>query len=221
VKVSLSRIEKFAKRWDREIKEPVTSRVKSFLIPDVPLKYKIDLAMNKLKVQLNKLDQVSARLMERDKKIFEKVVDSFIKHDMDRATLYANELAELRKMSKIILFSKLSLEKVLLRLGTIKEVGELVVAMAPAVEVVRSIKSSLAGVLPDAEQELSELSELLNSLVVEAGQVTGQALTLEATEEAQKILEEAMAVAEQKMREKLPEIPTAGAVESTRQSTPR
>jgi len=217
----LSRIEKFAKRWDREIKEPVTSRVKSFLIPDVPLKYKIDLAMNKLKVQLNKLDQVSARLMERDKKIFEKVVDSFIKHDMDRATLYANELAELRKMSKIILFSKLSLEKVLLRLGTIKEVGELVVAMAPAVEVVRSIKSSLAGVLPDAEQELSELSELLNNLVVEAGQVTGQALTLEATEEAQKILEEAMAVAEQKMREKLPEIPTAGAVEPTRQSTPK
>jgi len=217
----LSRIEKFAKRWDREIKEPVTSRVKSFLIPDVPLKYKIDLAMNKLKVQLNKLDQVSARLMERDKKIFEKVVDSFIKHDMDRATLYANELAELRKMSKIILFSKLSLEKVLLRLGTIKEVGELVVAMAPAVEVVRSVKSSLAGVLPDAEQELSELSELLNNLVVEAGQVTGQALTLEATEEAQKILEEAMAVAEQKMREKLPEIPTAGAVEPTRQSTPK
>ncbi len=217
----MSRIEKFAKRWDREIKEPVTSRVKSFLIPDVPLKYKIDLAMNKLKVQLNKLDQVSARLMERDKKIFEKVVDSFIKHDMDRATLYANELAELRKMSKIILFSKLSLEKVLLRLGTIKEVGELVVAMAPAVEVVRSVKSSLAGVLPDAEQELSELSELLNNLVVEAGQVTGQALTLEATEEAQKILEEAMAVAEQKMREKLPEIPTAGAVEPTRQSTPK
>jgi len=217
----LSRIEKFAKKWDREIKEPVTSRMKSFLIPDAPLKYKIDLAMNKLKVQLNKLDQVSARLMERDKKIFEKVVDAFIKHEMDRAMLYANELAELRKMSKIILFSKLSLEKVLLRLGTIKEVGELVVAMAPAVEVVRSIKSSLAGVLPDAEQELSELSELLNNLVVEAGQVTGQALTLEATEEAQKILEEAMAVAEQKMREKLPEIPTAGAVEPTKQSTPK
>jgi len=214
----LSRIEKFAKRWDREIKEPVTSRVKSLLIPDAPLKYKIDLAMNKLKVQLNKLDQASARLMERDKKLFERVVDAYLRHEMDRATLYANELAELRKMSKIILFSKLSLEKVLLRLGTIRELGELVVAMAPAVEVVRSIKSSLVGVLPDAEQELSELGELLNSLVVEAGQVTGQALTLEATEEAQKILEEAMAVAEQRMREKLPEIPTVGATEPTKQS---
>ena len=215
----MSRIEKFAKRWDKEIKEPVTSRMKSLLIPDAPLKYRIDLAMNKLKVQLNKLDQVSTRLMERDKKLFERVVDAYMKHEMDRATLYANELAELRKMSKIILFSKLSLEKVLLRLGTIREIGELVVAMAPAVEVVKSIKSSLAGVLPDAEQELSELSELLNSLVVEAGQVTGQEITLEATEEAQKILEEAMTVAEQKMREKLPEIPTTGATELTKQST--
>jgi division protein CdvB (Snf7/Vps24/ESCRT-III family) len=219
VKSRLSRIEKFAKRWDKEIKEPVTSRMKSLLIPDTPLKYRIDLAMNKLKVQLNKLDQVSTRLMERDKKLFERVVDAYMKHEMDRAMLYANELAELRKMSKIILFSKLSLEKVLLRLGTIREIGELVVAMAPAVEVVKSIKSSLAGVLPDAEQELSELSELLNSLVVEAGQVTGQEITLEATEEAQKILEEAMTVAEQKMREKLPEIPTTGATELTKQST--
>lgn len=217
----MSRIEKFAKRWDREVKEPVTSKVKSLIIPDTPLKYKIDVAMNKLKVQLSRLDQVSTRLMERDKKIFEKVVEAFVKHEMDRATLYANELAELRKMSKIILFSKLSLEKVLLRLGTIKEVGELVIAMAPAVEVVRNIKNSLSGILPDAEHELSELSEILNSLVVEAGQVTGQALTLEATEEAQKILEEAMAVAEQKMREKLPEVPTAGAAQLDKQSTIR
>jgi len=217
----LSRIEKFAKRWDREIKEPVTSKVKSLIVPDTPLKYKIDVAMNKLKAQLGRLDQVSARLMERDKQIFGRVVEAFVKHEMDRATLYANELAELRKMSKIILFSKLSLEKVLLRLGTIKEVGELVVAMAPAVEVVRNIKSSLSGILPDAERELGELSEILNNLVVEAGQVTGQALMLEATEEAQKILEEAMAVAEQKMKEKLPEVPTFEAERLNRQSTSR
>ncbi|MEM0233066.1 MAG: Snf7 family protein [Candidatus Nezhaarchaeales archaeon] len=217
----MSRIEKFAKRWDREIKEPVTSKVKSLIVPDTPLKYKIDVAMNKLKAQLGRLDQVSARLMERDKQIFGRVVEAFVKHEMDRATLYANELAELRKMSKIILFSKLSLEKVLLRLGTIKEVGELVVAMAPAVEVVRNIKSSLSGILPDAERELGELSEILNNLVVEAGQVTGQALMLEATEEAQKILEEAMAVAEQKMKEKLPEVPTFEAERLNRQSTSR
>lgn len=215
----MSKIEKFAKRWDRQLKEPTTSKVKTLFFPDVPLKYKIDLAMNKMKIQIDRLDQVSARLMNRDKEIFEKVVDAYMRHDTERATLYANELAELRKMSKIILYSKLSLEKVLLRLGTIKDVGELLIAVAPAVGVVRVIKSSLSGLLPDAEQELKELSDVLNGLVTEIGETTGQSPVLEATEEAQKILEEAMMMAEQKMREKLPEIPTSGVASSDKQRT--
>jgi division protein CdvB (Snf7/Vps24/ESCRT-III family) len=206
----LSKIEKFAKRWERQLKEPATSRIKSAIFPDSPLKHKIDLARTKLKMQVDKLDQVSARMMERDKSLFNKVVDAFTKHDMDRATLYANELAELRKMSKIILFSKLSLEKVLLRLETIRDVGDLVVAMAPVMGVVRAVKSSLAGILPDAERELGELADVLGGLVSDIGELTGYSPTLEASEEAQKILEEAMTVAEQRMREKLPEIPATG-----------
>jgi division protein CdvB (Snf7/Vps24/ESCRT-III family) len=206
----LSKIEKFAKRWERQLKEPATSRIKSAIFPDSPLKHKIDLARTKLKMQVDKLDQVSARMMERDKSLFNKVVDAFIKHEMDRATLYANELAELRKMSKIILFSKLSLEKVLLRLETIRDVGDLVVAMAPVMGVVRAVKSSLAGILPDAERELGELADVLGGLVSDIGELTGYSPTLEASEEAQKILEEAMTVAEQRMREKLPEIPATG-----------
>jgi division protein CdvB (Snf7/Vps24/ESCRT-III family) len=215
----LSKIEKFAKRWERQLKEPATSRIKSAIFPDSPLKHKIDLARMKLKMQVDKLDQVSARMMERDKSLFNKVVDAFIKHEMDRATLYANELAELRKMSKIILFSKLSLEKVLLRLETIRDVGDLVVAMAPVIGVVRAVKSSLAGILPDAEHELGELADVLGGLVSDIGELTGYSPTLEASEEAQKILEEAMTVAEQRMREKLPEIPAIGAPVSDKEKT--
>jgi division protein CdvB (Snf7/Vps24/ESCRT-III family) len=215
----LSKIEKFAKRWERQLKEPATSRIKSAIFPDSPLKHKIDLARTKLKMQVDKLDQVSARMMERDKSLFNKVVDAFIKHEMDRATLYANELAELRKMSKIILFSKLSLEKVLLRLETIRDVGDLVVAMAPVMGVVRAVKSSLAGILPDAERELGELADVLGGLVSDIGELTGYSPTLEASEEAQKILEEAMTVAEQRMREKLPEIPATGVPVSDKEKT--
>ena len=214
----MSKVEKFAKKWERQLKEPAASRIKSAIFPDSPLKRKIDLARTKLKMQVDKLDQVSARMMERDKGLFNKVVDAFAKHDMDRATLYANELAELRKMSKIILFSKLSLEKVLLRLETIRDVGDLVVAMAPVIGVVRAVKSSLAGILPDAERELGELADVLGGLVSDMGELTGYSPTMEASEEAQKILEEAMTIAEQRMREKLPEIP-AGAPVSDKEKT--
>ncbi|MDI9619610.1 MAG: Snf7 family protein [Candidatus Nezhaarchaeota archaeon] len=208
----MSGIGRFAKKWDEQPKEPTRSRVKSLIMPEAPLKRKIDLAMNKLKLQLNRLDQVTARLMERDKTIFERVVDAYLKHEADRATLYANELAELRKMSKIILYSKLSLEKVLLRLGTIKEVGDLVVAVAPAVAVIKGVRNNLTGLLPEAEQELNELTGLLDGVMMEAGQITGESLTIEASEEAQKILEEAMTVAEQKVRSSLPEIPASKAL---------
>jgi division protein CdvB (Snf7/Vps24/ESCRT-III family) len=121
-------------------------------------------------------------------------------------------------MSKIILFSKLSLEKVLLRLETIRDVGDLVVAMAPVIGVVRAVKSSLAGILPDAERELGELADVLGGLVSDMGELTGYSPTMEASEEAQKILEEAMTIAEQRMREKLPEIP-AGAPVSDKEKT--
>ena len=207
----MSKVEKFAKKWDEQLKEPTSSKIKSAIFPDSPLKRKIDLARTRLKMQVDRLEQVSARLMERDKSIFNKIVDAFIKHEMDRATLYANELAELRKMSKIILFSKLSLEKVLLRLETIRDVGDLIVAMAPVIGVVRTVKNGLAGVLPDAERELGELADVLSGLVTDMGELSGRSPTVEASEEAQRILEEAMAIAEQRMREKLPEIPTTGA----------
>ena len=215
----MSRVEKFAKKWDRQLKEPTTSKIKSAIFPEPPLKRKIDLARTRLKMQVDRLDQVTTRLMERDKKIFEKVVDAFTKHEMDRATLYANELAELRKMGKIILFSKLSLEKVLLRLETIRDVGDLMVAMAPVIGVVRAVKSGLAGILPDAERELGELADVLSGLVADVGELTGHSPTLEASEEARKILEEAMAIAEQRMREKLPEIPATGALVSDKERT--
>jgi len=221
VKASLSKVEKFAKRWERQLREPAASKIKSAIFPDSPLKHKIDLARTRLKMQVDRLDQVSVRLMERDKNIFNKIVDALAKHDVDRATLYANELAELRKMSKIILFSKLSLEKVLLRLETVRDVGDLVVAMAPVVGVVRAVKSGLAGMLPDAERELGELADVLGGLVTDMGELTGHAPTLEATEEAKKILEEAMAIAEQRMREKLPEIPMTGATVSDKEKASR
>ena len=217
----MSKVEKFAKKWDRQLKEPTSSKIKSVIFPDSPLKRKIDLARTRLKMQVDKLDQVSARLMERDKNIFNKIVDAFAKHEMDRATLYANELAELRKMSKIILFSKLSLEKVLLRLETIRDVGDLVVAMAPIIGVVRAVKGNLAGMLPDAERELGELADALSGLVTDMGELSGYSPTLEASEEARRILEEAMTIAEQKMREKLPEIPTTGAPISDKERTSR
>ena len=73
--------------------------------------------------------------------------------------------------------------------------------------------------MPTAERELGEVGDLLNEIIVEAGQTSGMTLNFESvSEDARKILAEAAAVAEQKMKEKFPELP-AGLTSATKVST--
>jgi division protein CdvB (Snf7/Vps24/ESCRT-III family) len=63
--------------------------------------------------------------------------------------------------------------------------------------------------LPNAEKELESVGTMLSDIIVEAGQTTGIAPDFEvASEDAGKILSEAAMVAEQKMKEKFPELPS-------------
>ena len=128
---------------------------------------------------------------------------------MVRANVFASELAEMRKMEKMIVHARLALEQIVLRLSTVSELGDVVSTLAPTVGVLRSVRRGMAGVLPEAERELGQIGNLLNEIIIDAGQGTGLNINFEAAnEDAQEILKEAATVAEQKIKEGLPEIPS-------------
>ncbi|MEM0313650.1 MAG: hypothetical protein QXQ41_03780, partial [Candidatus Bathyarchaeia archaeon] len=140
--------------------------------------------------------------------IFARIVDAYTKHDMARANVFANELAEIRKMEKMIMHARLALEQIVLRLRTVTELGDVVSTLGPAISVLRVVQSGMTNVFPEAERELGQISNLLSGIIVEAGQSTGLSINFEtANEDAQKILAEAAAVAEQKIKDKFPELP--------------
>jgi division protein CdvB (Snf7/Vps24/ESCRT-III family) len=114
-------------------------------------------------------------------------------------------------MSKMVTQSKLALEQIVLRLNTVTELGDVVLTLAPATSIVRNLRESMSGVMPEAEGEMSEISGLLSGILVDAGSVSGTSLNFEtANEEAERALAEAAAVAETRMK-KFPDIPqTAG-----------
>jgi division protein CdvB (Snf7/Vps24/ESCRT-III family) len=173
------------------------------------LKPRLEDAIRAIQTQVARLDATSTKLRERDAAIFSKVVTSIQKHDTQHASVYANELAEVRKMSKMVTSSKLALEQIVLRLNTVSELGDIVVTLAPAMGVIRSVKSGIISVLPEAEREINEISGLLSSILVDAGQTSGSTLNFEAAnEDSERILAEASAVAEQRMKEKFPDLPT-------------
>ena len=159
-------------------------------------------------MQVQKLEQANDRFSKRDTSIFARIVDAYTKHDMARANVFANELAEIRKMEKMIMHARLALEQIVLRLRTVSELGDVVSTLGPAVGVLRAVKSGMSNIFPEAERELGNIGDMLSGIIMEAGQTGGFDLRFDtANEDAQKILTEAATVAEQKIKDKFPELP--------------
>ncbi len=200
----------FAGKWEKQDNsQSFGGKVMGSMKNPGPMKPRLDLAVRQIQVQVAKLDSASVKLRERDNSIFNKVVTSLQKHDAQHASVYANELAEVRKMNKMVTQAKLALEQIVLRLSTITELGDIVVTLAPAMAVMRNVKQGLGGVMPEAESEIGEISGLLSSVLVDVGTVGGYSMNFEAAnEDAERILSEASALAEQRMKEKFPELPS-------------
>ena len=201
--------ERFSKKWEtRRDEQPFQNRLKDAVKPPGPLKPRLDFAVRRIELQVQKLDQATDRFGQRDKAIFARIVDSYTKHDTARANVFANELAEIRKMEKLIINARLALEQIVLRLRTVSELGDVVSTLGPAVGVLRSVKAGLVSVFPEAENELGEIGNMLSGIMIEAGQGSGMTLNFDTVnEDASKILTEASTVAEQRVKDKFPDLP--------------
>lgn len=185
-------------------------RIKNTINPPPPLRQKLALALYKLRVQGNRLEYTIAKMRDRDQALFEKVVQAQMDKDTTRAAMYAAEVAELRKMIKSLLTAKYAIERVTLRLETVMTMGDVLVGLAPVVGVIRDLRRYLTGLVPEIGLEMAEVGELLESVVTEAGEFTGFMSTpMVYSEEAKKIMEEAAAIAEQRMKAEFPELPSS------------
>jgi division protein CdvB (Snf7/Vps24/ESCRT-III family) len=198
----------FLKRWKKNESKSFKEKVEDTVKPKEPLKPMIEYAMRQIQIQIIKLDSSCARLTDRGVRIFNDIVTAIQKHDLQYASIFANELAEVRKMNKMVTQAKLALEQIMLRLDTVKDIGDITLTLGPAVSVARSIKSDLSKITPEAEKEIGEISSLLSEIIVSASQTSADKITFEAVnEDAEKIIAEASAVAEQRVSECFPELP--------------
>jgi division protein CdvB (Snf7/Vps24/ESCRT-III family) len=199
---------KLEKDWDKPLSEPVGLKIKDSMFPGPPLKQRINQIIHRLNIQSSRLNVLLERLKEKDKRLFEKVIDSYLKHEVDRAKVFANEVANTRKTIRLVDGCKTALESVALRLETIQSIGDVAVTVSGAISVIQSIRGKLGGILPELDKELLAVNENLTGLLYEtegpSGMIGGYNVT---SEEAESILKEAMSVAESRTKERLPEIP--------------
>jgi division protein CdvB (Snf7/Vps24/ESCRT-III family) len=200
---------RFVQDWSTERKLPLKERVAATINP-VPLRQKITKTIFNLSRVQKKLDSSHTRMEQKEKSIFNKCVKAQQSKNSLRAAMYANECAEIRKMTKSIVMGQLALEQVVLRLETVKDFGDVAVEAVPALNVIRSVSAHLSGIFPEISYQLGSIGSELNNLILEVGGTTGMSWDVVSSgEEAEKILEEAMTVAGQKMKERFPELPVS------------
>ena len=200
---------KFAKKWKDEEKTPLQDRIRNSVRPEGSLKPRLDEANKRMQAQIRKLDTAGRHFSERDKSLFAKTVQAYSNHDAMRARVYANELGELRKTKKQIDNTKLALEQISIRLGTVSEFGDVVSMLSPAVSMLQDVGKGISTAMPEAGQELGNIGNLLSGIISETNQGSGMDIAFDSpTDAAQSILDEAAEMAEQNIKQQLPDIPT-------------
>ena len=176
-----------------------------------------------LKVQQNKLEQASYRLKERDRILFETCMGALKKNNREKAAMCATELAEVRKLVKFLYNVQLAIERVMMRLETINELGDIVSDLKPALKMLQNVSSELFQVLPDIGSELNSVAETVQE-TLHAAKITSDPELIPVgrkTEGGEEILNEVTSFMEQKIAETLPEPPAASPVkEPVKEKTP-
>ena len=199
----------FEKSWaHREVKS-MTEKIRDTVKPQGALKPRIQTAVNKLQVQTSKMDAMLTNLHQRDQQLFDRIVTAMQSHDTQASRVLSSELAEVRKVSRVLGNTRNSIEQVQLRLTTIHDLGDAMVAIGPAMSTMKSLKPTMSKFMPEADSELNSMTETLNGLMVDS--LSGDSFEVQDSamnEETNAILQEAEAVAEQQTDEQFPSIPT-------------
>ena len=205
----------FSNKWTKPQNEinNVGMKLLENIKPPSPLKPRIEEAQKRLHSQISKLENMSMKMEEKDQVIFKRVISAMQSHDSQYAKILSNELSQIRKMNKMITSAKLALEQIQLRLNTITELGDVIVTLSPAMSVIKNIQGGLTSMMPEAGQSFGKITDILNGIMNESGQIpqtaemTGNTNSI--SEDAMKIIEEASAIVEQSMKDKFPDLPSS------------
>jgi len=200
----------FEKTWAQREVISMTEKIRDTVKPQGALKPRIQTAVNKLQVQTSKMDVMLTKLHQRDQQLFDRVVTATQSHDTPTSRVLSSELAEVRKVSRVLGNARNSLEQVQLRLTTIHDLGDAMIAIGPAMSTMKELKPTMSKFMPEADTELNSMTETLNGLMVDS--LPGDSFEMQSdnamNEETNAILQEAEAVASQQTDEKFPSIPT-------------
>jgi len=156
----------------------------------------------------SRLELASSKLEKRNKDLFDACSYHMKKGSKARATIYAKEIAEIRKILAMVRHSQLSVERAILRLDTLRVISPTVDSIKGVFGDVKNAIGLVSGVMPSITPEMGRLNTAINEILV------GTQLNLDISTPAvvsepaaQAILQEAADIVEEDLQKRIPEPP--------------
>jgi division protein CdvB (Snf7/Vps24/ESCRT-III family) len=179
-----------------------------------PIRDVANKSITTLKIQQSKLDQASFRLKERDRRLFKACSDAVAKNNRDQASMCATELAEVRRIINFLSSMNLSIERVVLRLETIREISDIVVDLRPALKLLQNVTSDIGQIMPDVSSELSLVTDAIQDTLHTTKIRSDETIIPvgQKTDGGEEILREVSNLLERRAAQDLPEPPAAAVI---------
>lgn len=175
--------------------------------------------MPKLKSQQFKLGQVIVKLTRRDKILFKTCAKALNDKNKERAAIFATELAEVRKLTKVIYHTQILVERVVLRLETLKEFNTAFADLKPVLKNLQSVTKGLSSFMPQMAVEMERVNESIFE-VMTMSRIDSSKLEVPTdikTPGGEEVLAEVAEFLEEQITDKLPVPPTSAPVIETPQ----
>ncbi|MDA4123849.1 MAG: hypothetical protein OK438_00160 [Thaumarchaeota archaeon] len=165
------------------------------------VKPKIASTIKEIELHRRELENLRVKLEQRRKSLFETTIKAMMAKDKSKASVYANEWAELRKVGKVVYASELALTQVVLRLESIVDVGDVMSHMSMAFKVLRRVNKTVQGLVPSLDQASDEINTALTETMAEMGNVSPSISLNIQTESGEELIEQARKLAEERAEE--------------------
>jgi len=165
------------------------------------VKPKIASTIKEIEFHRKELENLRVKLEQRRKSLFDTTVKAMMTKDESKATVYANEWSELRKVGKVVYASELALTQVVLRLEIILDVGDVMFHMSMAFKVLRKVNKTVQGLVPSLDQASSDISNALTETMAGMENISPSISLNIQTETGEELVEQARKLAEERAEE--------------------
>ena len=156
----------------------------------------------------SRIELACSKLVKRDRELFDACVFHTKRGSKVKAAIYANEIAEIRRVLSILEYVRLAVERTILRLDTLKVISPTLEPLHEAFNEVKNALSLVANVMPSMTPEINKLNDVVNEILEDTEFNLSMPMPIPVNNPSvESILSEAASFVEEKFKTKMPEPP--------------